>query len=138
MQKSSVFGDARFLKRTALWLLVAFAVVALYTFFRGRPVDVPTDIMNAVRLHVGEARVNSTELTASRRDGDYIVQLIEVTADGRRFVYSYEVNSNLQVTDMGMTVGVERSGPLLLLAALLAGAAFFSFAALFVLRPWTR
>jgi hypothetical protein len=134
MQKKSVFGDSRLQMRTAMGFLLVLVVVVVYISVQSRPVDVPHEVMAALRSQVSQERLENTELSASRRGQTYIIELVEVTSDGRRFVYGYEVTPDLQVISTGMTVGIERKNPLLVLFGLLAGAAFFSFVVFFVVR----
>lgn len=134
MQKSSVFGDARSQRRTALVFLLTLVLISVYIYVQSRPVDVPADVMEALRYQVGQERLDSTELSASKRGQTYVIELSEVMPDGRRFSYGYEVTPELRVIETGMTVGIERKNPLLLLLGLLGAAAFAAFAVFFMAR----
>lgn len=128
-EKRSVFGNVQTQRRTAVGFLLVLVLLAAYIFVQSRPVALPGEVLSALRSHVAEERWESTTLSSSRSGQKYIVTLTEDTADGRRFVYGYEVGPDLVVHETGMTAGSNRQNPLLLLLSLVAAASLLGYVA---------
>lgn len=105
-RQSSVLGTDQGRRRTALGFLLLFVFFSTYVFLQSRPVEVPVEVLAALREYVGQERWDVSSVEATRRGQTYIINLVEETADGRRLSYGYEVDQNLQVTPTGMTAGV--------------------------------
>jgi len=108
--------------------MAIIAIAIIYVQYTSRAVPLPEAYFEALREVVPPNQLERAIIDAKRPGETYEVYVTEVSPEGRRVTYTYEIGEDLVVHEKGMMVGYGGPNPVNTALALILGSALLSYA----------